>query len=74
LNLDQRRDRSRHDEDAHLDVEVNGVAHRLEFELKSTPSSKVRDSVLRQLARWANMHFVFAVVRLTRTDAQVEPG
>lgn len=63
LNLDQRPDRSRHDEDAHLDVTVQGRSHRLLFELKSTPANSDfgtgRDTGTRQLLRWSEMHFVF---------------
>ena len=65
LNLDQRDDRARHDEDGHLDVDWNGTTHRLLFELKSTVKGgdygTGRDTGLRQYLRWADMQFVFGI-------------
>lgn len=65
LNLDQRPDRARHEEDAHLDVDLeDGEATRLLFELKSAPVGKDygtgRDTGMPQLQRWSTMHFAFA--------------
>lgn len=65
LNLEQRPDRGRQDEDAHLDVEVDGTKQRLMFELKSKPQvgdyGTGRDTGPRQLRRWSTMHFAFGV-------------
>lgn len=64
LNLDQRPDRGRSDEDAHMDLAVDGEAVRLQFELKSAPVNgdfgTGRDTGIAQLRRWSLMHFVFA--------------
>ncbi|MEU6072272.1 hypothetical protein [Micromonospora sp. NPDC047074] len=63
LNLEQPPDRARHGYDAHLDLDSGGRLHRLLFECKSAPHNKDfgtgRDTGLRQLQRWADMHFVF---------------
>lgn len=65
LQLDQRPDRPRHGEDAHLDLDLDdgGNVH-LEFELKSAATGKDygtgRDTGIPQLRRWAGMHFAFA--------------
>jgi hypothetical protein len=63
LNLDQRPDRVRDDEDGHLDFLFEGKTVRLLFECKSAPENSDfgtgRDTGLRQLQRWAEMHFAF---------------
>lgn len=63
LNLEQRSDRARHDEDAHMDVDHGGRTIKLLFELKSAvvdgDFGTGRDTGMAQLQRWANMHFVF---------------
>ncbi|PWW24918.1 hypothetical protein JD79_04110 [Geodermatophilus normandii] len=63
LNLEQRSDRGRQDEDAHLDIDWHGRRLRLLFELKSAAVDgdfgTGRDTGIGQLRRWANMHFVF---------------
>lgn len=63
LNLEQRPDRQRHDEDAHLDLDFDGRQIRLLFELKSAAENQDfgtgRDTGMPQLRRWARMHFVF---------------
>jgi hypothetical protein len=63
LNLRTRPDRARHEEDAYLDVEVDGQLHRLLFECKSAPEEgdfgTGRDTGLRKLIQWAGYHFVF---------------
>lgn len=63
LNLQQRPDRGRQDEDAHLDIDWQGRPVRLEFELKSAAVNgdfgTGRDTGLAQLQRWSKMHFVF---------------
>jgi hypothetical protein len=64
LNLEQRPDRARHEEDGHLDFAYGGHTRRLLFECKSAPVDSDfgtgRDTGLAQLQRWATMHFVFA--------------
>lgn len=64
LNLEQRPDRARHEEDGHLDFEYGGQTRRLLFECKSAPVGSDfgtgRDTGLPQLQRWSTMHFVFA--------------
>jgi hypothetical protein len=63
LNLQQRADRARHEEDAYLDVESDGQTLRLLFECKSAPEKDSfgtgRDTGTAQLLRWSTMHFVF---------------
>lgn len=63
LNLQQDPDRSRQAADAYLDVDISDSSTRIEFECKSAPESRDfgtgRDTGLRQLRRWAGMHFVF---------------
>jgi hypothetical protein len=66
LNLLQRETRARHDEDAHLDVEIDGKSYRLLFECKSAPESTDfgtgRDTGLTKLESWKSYHFVFASI------------
>lgn len=63
LNLQVRADRARHEEDAYLDVTVDGALHRLLFECKSSPEEQDfgtgRDTGLKKLQQWAGYHFVF---------------
>jgi hypothetical protein len=63
LGLQSRPDRARHEEDAHLDVVVNGESTRLLFECKSSPESQDfgtgRDTGIRKLDQWTSFHFVF---------------
>jgi hypothetical protein len=63
LGLQSRPDRARHEEDAHLDVRVDGQTHRLLFECKSSPENQDfgtgRDTGLKKLEQWAGFHFVF---------------
>jgi hypothetical protein len=63
LNLQVRADRARHEEDAYLDVQVDGRLHRLLFECKSSPEAQDfgtgRDTGLKKLEQWSSFHFVF---------------
>lgn len=63
LNLQQDPERVRHDADAYLDVDLGGSVHHIDFECKSAPVNSDfgtgRDTGMRQLLRWAKMHFVF---------------
>ena len=63
LNLQQRPERARHEEDAFMDVAVGDGTHRLLFECKSAPEDSPfgtgRDTGLRKLGQWATFHFVF---------------
>jgi hypothetical protein len=65
LNLFQRPDRARHDEDAYYKVSIGKTTNRLLFELKSKPADgdygTGRDTGPRQLRRWAQMHFAFGI-------------
>jgi hypothetical protein len=63
LGLQSRPDRARHEEDAHLDVLIDGQTRRLLFECKSSPENQDfgtgRDTGLRKLEQWGGYHFVF---------------
>ena len=63
LNLEQRKDRARQDEDAHRDWDYQGTTHRLLVECKSAPQTKEfgtgRDVGLAKLETWRKYHFVF---------------
>lgn len=63
LGLQSRPERARHEEDAYLDVLINGETRRLLFECKSSPGNQDfgtgRDTGLRKLDQWGSYHFVF---------------